>query len=87
MPNATRNNILLAEIQMKPPTPIIEERRWQWSRHVLQMTGDSLPKVALKKTPQGNRSRGRAKETWRRATAKELCLWKILAEAPCTSGT
>ena len=71
-PNTIRNNILLAEMQMKPLTTIIEERRWRWLGHVLRMTDNSLPKIALRWTPQGNRSKGRPKETWRRTTERML---------------
>lgn len=36
------------------------------------MTGDSLPKIALRGTSEGNRSKGRAKETWRRTVDMTL---------------
>ncbi|KAL3877701.1 hypothetical protein ACJMK2_035367 [Sinanodonta woodiana] len=33
---------------------------------------DSIPKVALRWTPQGKRNRGRPKETWRRTVDRDL---------------
>ncbi|KAH3865517.1 hypothetical protein DPMN_028556 [Dreissena polymorpha] len=36
------------------------------------MPPDSLPRVALRWTPQGKRNRGRPKETWRRTVERGL---------------
>lgn len=45
--------------------PITEERCWKWLGHVLQNNDDSLPKLVVIWTPQGNRRKGRVKEIWR----------------------
>jgi len=44
----------------------------RWLGHVLRMNTDSIPRVALRWTPQGKRRRGRPKETWRRTVQKDL---------------
>ena len=63
----------------------------------------SPPKIALKWTPEGKRSRGRPKETWRRTIererkkewtwssmekmAQDRSKWRTLTSALCTPGT
>ena len=47
-------------------------RRWRWLGNVGLMPSTSLPRTALRWTPQGRRNRGRPKETWRRAIEREL---------------
>ena len=36
------------------------------------MSRTALPRVALRRTPNGRRKRGRPKETWRRTVEKEM---------------
>lgn len=59
---------------MKPLASIIEERSWWWLGHILQ----KLLKIALKWTPQENRSKSRTKETWRKQR-------RCLSSRPLTS--
>ena len=49
----------------------LKKRRWTWIGHVLRMSSDADPKIALTWTPEGKRKRGRPKETWRRTAMKE----------------
>ena len=50
----------------------IRRRRMRWLGHVLRMPQESIPKVALRWTPQGKRNRGRPKTTWRRTVLADL---------------
>jgi hypothetical protein len=49
----------------------VRKRRWQWIGHVLRMDNNRNARIALNWTPEGKRSRGRPKETWRRTVEKE----------------
>ena len=50
----------------------ISPRKWRWLGHVYRMSADTLPRTALRWTPQGKRSQGRPKETWRRKVERDL---------------
>ena len=71
-PNKISNKDLLTSCNLEPLSVVVRKRRWRWLGHVLRMEKDSLPRVALRWTPQGRRRRGRPKVTWRRAMAREL---------------
>ena len=49
----------------------IKRRRLRWLGHVLRMSQDSIPKVALRWTPPGKRKRGRPKMTWQQKSRAE----------------
>jgi len=49
----------------------ITRRRWRWIGHVLRMDHHQNPRIALTLAPDGKRSRGRPKETWRRTVEGE----------------
>jgi len=49
----------------------VRARRWKWLRHVLRMSSDQNPKIALTWAPKGKRRRGRPRKTWRRTINKE----------------
>ncbi len=49
----------------------IRRRRWRWIGHVLRMGHQQNPRIALTWAPEGRRSRGRPKETWRRTVESE----------------
>jgi len=44
----------------------IRKRKWGWLDHALQKPTDDITRQALEWNPQGKRSRGRPKNTWRR---------------------
>ena len=46
-------------------------RRWRWIGHVTRQEA-SIAKAALHWTPEGKRTRGRPKITWRRTVEKEI---------------
>ena len=50
---------------------LVRSRRWKWLEHVLRMSPNMNPKVALTWAPEGKRNRGRPRETWRRKVLKE----------------
>jgi len=63
------------EIRKRANSSTISEqifrRRWKFIGHVLRMDPNKHPKTALTWAPEGRRSRGRPKETWRRTAEKE----------------
>ena len=50
----------------------IKKRKWPWIGHTLRKPPNSITRQALKWNPQGKRSRGRPRNTWRRDTESEL---------------
>jgi len=66
------NKDLLTSCNLQPLSVAVRKKRWRWLGHVLRMETDSLPRVALRWTPQGRRRRGMPKVTWRRTMAREL---------------
>ena len=71
-PNTIRNENLLERTNMTTISETIKARRWRWFGRVCRMPTNAIPKTALTWTPQGQRNRGRPKETWRRTMNKEL---------------
>ena len=51
---------------------VIKMRKLRWLGHVLRMSPNRIPKVALRWTPSGKRKRGWPKTTWRRTVITEL---------------
>ena len=49
---------------------LVRKRRWTWIGHVLRMDNSCLPRVALKRAPEGKRKRGdpkkRGEGLWRK---------------------
>ena len=72
-PNTISNTELRRRTTTKLITQEVQMRRWRWIGHVLRMPPTTLPRVALRWTPDvhRNRKRGRPKETWRRAVERE----------------
>ena len=50
----------------RPVEEEIGKRRWRWMGHTLRKENNSIPKKALDWNPQGKRTRGRPRLTWRR---------------------
>jgi len=60
----------------------IRTRKFRWIGHVLRKEDGEIPKAALLWNPQGNRKRGRTKNSWRRSIINLLApelLFLILA--------
>ena len=53
----------------RPSSP---EKRWRCVGHVLRKDVNSITKVAIHWTPEGNWKRGRPKTTWRRTVEAEM---------------
>ena len=49
----------------------IRKRNFRWIGHTLRKEDGEIPKAALHWNPQGNRKRGRPKNSWRRSVIKE----------------
>ena len=49
----------------------IRKRKFRWIGHTLRKEDGEIPKAALLWNPQGNRKRGRPKNSWRRSIIKE----------------
>ena len=71
-PNTIRNEALYETTGSHSIVQEIKKRRFRWLGHVLRMPPSQIPKVALRWTPPGKRSRGRPKTTWRRTVVSEL---------------
>jgi hypothetical protein len=48
-----------------------EKRKFRWIGHTLRKEDGEIPKAALLWNPQGNRKRGRPRNSWRRSVIKE----------------
>ena len=49
----------------------IRKRKFRWIGHTLRKEDGEIPKAAQHWNPQGNRKRGRPKNSWRRSVIKE----------------
>ena len=49
----------------------IRKRKFRWIGHTLRKEDGEIPKAALLRNPQGNRKRGRPRNSWRRSVMKE----------------
>jgi hypothetical protein len=49
----------------------IRKRKFRWIGHTLRKEDGEVPKAALLWNPQGNRKRGRPKNSWRKSVIKE----------------
>ena len=79
----------------------IRKRKFRWIGHTLRKEDGEIPKAALLWNPQGNRKRGRPRNSWRRSVIKETGKswnelrflaadrqkWKGLIDNLCSYGT
>jgi hypothetical protein len=49
----------------------IKRRKWNWIRHTLRKGQDTIEREVLDWNQQGQRKRGRPKQTWRRSVHSE----------------
>ena len=63
--------LLFTSPLMRPISGEVKRRRWNWIGHVLRKDADCDCAVALGWRPEGKRSRGRPKMTWRRMVEAE----------------
>lgn len=71
-PNTITNGQLYQQTDFEPVEQMIKKKKWSWIGHTLRKPHDSLCRQALDWNPQGNRRRGRPKQTWRRRNDNEL---------------
>ena len=71
-PNTITNEELHRRTRSEPITIQVQRRRWRWIGHVLRQQTTAISRVALRWTPDGQRKRGRPKETWRRTVEREM---------------
>ena len=68
-----RNEDVWKRTRQNPVEDEIGRRRWKWIGHTLRKSGNSITKRALDWNPQGKRSRGRPRGTWRRVRENDVC--------------
>ena len=71
-PNKISNYDLYRRTNSLPISCQIQKYRMRWLGHILRMSPDHIPRVALRWTPTGKGSTGRPKTTWRRYIIAEL---------------
>ena len=79
-PNRITNISLWERTKQEPIEVQLLRRKWSWIGHTLRKNNTAITKQALTWNPQGKRSRGRPKNTWRRSTEQEVkgLTWKQL---------
>ena len=71
-PETISNENLWARTQQTPVEKDIRQRRWRWLGHTLRKPSSSISRQALNWNPQGQRKRGRPRNTWRRELEKDI---------------
>ena len=71
-PETISNENLWARAQQTPVEEDIRRRRWRWFGHMLRKPPSSIGRQALNWNPQGQRKRGRPRNTWRRELEKDV---------------
>ena len=71
-PDKITNKDLWRETGQEPVIEHLRRRKWNWIGHTLRKSDDCIAKQALQWTPQGRRSRGRPRNTWKRDLEKEM---------------
>ena len=71
-PNKISNEVMYRRPNSLPISCQIQKHRMRWLGHVLRMSSDHIPRVALRWTLTGKRSKVRPNTTWRRAIIAEL---------------
>ena len=71
-PNKISNQELWKKTGQEKMSDEIKKKKFRWLGHTLRKDKDDITKYSLKWNPQGQRKRGRPKNTWRRQTNKEI---------------
>ena len=71
-PNVITNEELWARTGQEDVETTIKRRKWRWIGHTLRKAPNNTTRMAMEWNPQGRRSRGRPKQSWRRTVSKEL---------------
>ena len=71
-PNVITNEELWGRTGQEDVETTIKRRKWKWIGHTLRKAPNNTTRMAMEWNPQGRRSRGRPKQSWRRTVSKEL---------------
>ena len=71
-PQKISNDQLLRQTKQEDIRTLVNRRRWRWIGHVMRKASNNIARIATRWTPEGKRSRGRPKTTWRRTVEKRL---------------
>ena len=71
-PQKISNDQLLRQTKQEDIRTLVNRRRWRWIGHVMRKASNNIARIAMHWTPEGKRSRGRPKTTWRRTVEKRL---------------
>ena len=71
-PNVITNEELWARTGQEHVETTIKRRKWKWIGHTLRKVPNNATCMAMEWNPQGRRSRGRPKQSWRRTVTKDL---------------
>ena len=71
-PDTIRNEDLWRQTGQTKIDTEIKRRRWRWIGHTLRKPPTNITNQSLQWNPQGSRSRGRPRNTWRREVEAEL---------------
>ena len=66
------NESVWTQTKQRPIEVEIGRRRWRWIGHTLRKPGSSITRKALDWNPQGKRSRGRPRGTWKRVLESDI---------------
>ena len=71
-PNVITKEELWARTGQEDVETTIKRRKWKWIGHTLRKAPNNTTRMAMEWNPQGRRSRGRPKQSWRHTVSKEL---------------
>ena len=71
-PDTIRNEDLWRQTRQTKIDTEIKRRRWRWIGHTLRKPPTNITNQSLQWNPQGSRSRGRPRNTWKREVEAEL---------------
>ena len=66
-----RNETVWERTNQRPVDEEIKKRRWRWIGHTLRKPKPCIPREAIQWNPQGERDRGRPRETWQRSVERD----------------
>jgi len=71
-PRTISNTLLWQRTRQIPVENEIRKRKWRWIGHTLRRDKENIARQALDFNPQGKRSLGRPRQTWKRTVLKEI---------------
>ncbi|VDP02055.1 unnamed protein product [Schistosoma margrebowiei] len=71
-PDTISNNLLWERTNQIPEEEEIRKKRWKWIRHTLRKAPNCITRQVFTWNPQGQRKRGRLKNTLRREVETDM---------------